>query len=233
MLAAGLGTRLRPLTSNTPKCLVPINGVPLMQIWLERLSAAGIGPFLVNTHYLQDQVAKFVAQSAFKSQVQLVEEVTLLGTAGTLLANREFFSNEDGMLLHADNYCLANFPRFIAAHEDRSKNCLMTMMTFTSDRPQQCGVVELDSSGVVVDFHEKVNNPPSSIANAAAYILSAEMIRELNGVTDFSTEVIRQYLGKIQSYHIRETLIDVGTLESYHQACAVALKQNKELEGMK
>lgn len=45
LLAAGFGTRLRPLTETVPKCLVPIKGKPLIQIWLERLSAAGIGPF--------------------------------------------------------------------------------------------------------------------------------------------------------------------------------------------
>ena len=48
LLAAGLGTRLRPITNTIPKCLVPINGTPLLQIWIEQLSEAGIGPFLIN-----------------------------------------------------------------------------------------------------------------------------------------------------------------------------------------
>ena len=56
LLAAGLGTRLRPLTDTMPKCLVPIKGRPLLSIWLERLTQAGIGPFLINTHYLANQV---------------------------------------------------------------------------------------------------------------------------------------------------------------------------------
>ena len=73
LLAAGLGTRLQPITNNTPKCLVPINGTPLLQIWLERLTAAGMGPFLVNTHYLADMVTAFVEGSTFKKNVLLVE----------------------------------------------------------------------------------------------------------------------------------------------------------------
>mgnify|MGYP003956646267 CR=1 FL=1 len=60
LLAAGLGTRLQPITDKIPKCLVPIKGKPLLQIWLERLAQVGIGPFLINTHYLAEQVEAFI-----------------------------------------------------------------------------------------------------------------------------------------------------------------------------
>ena len=90
LLAAGLGTRLRPITDTTPKCLVPIGSKPLLQIWLERLSEAGIGPFLINTHYLADQVKTFVEESAFRKKITLVHENHLLGTAGTLIENLDF-----------------------------------------------------------------------------------------------------------------------------------------------
>ncbi len=52
LLAAGLGTRLRPITDKIPKCLVPIQGKPLLEIWLDKLYEAGVQEFLVNTHYL-------------------------------------------------------------------------------------------------------------------------------------------------------------------------------------
>ena len=119
LLAAGLGTRLRPLTDTMPKCLVPIHGKPLLGIWLERLSNAGVGPFLVNTHYLSDQVRNFLANNVCVDQISVVEEAELLGTAGTLRANLTFFAGEDGMLIHADNYCLANFDDFLRAHQNR------------------------------------------------------------------------------------------------------------------
>ena len=112
MLAAGCGTRLRPITENIPKCLVPIGGKPLLQIWLERLSEAGFGPFLINTHYLHERVVEFVRESPFSNQISLVYEPELLGTAGTLINNIDFFQGKDGMVLHADNYCLADMKAF-------------------------------------------------------------------------------------------------------------------------
>ena len=61
ILAAGLGTRLRPITSTTPKCLVPINGVPLLELWLRDCERAGVDAVLVNTHHLAERVEEFVA----------------------------------------------------------------------------------------------------------------------------------------------------------------------------
>ena len=62
LLAAGLGTRLRPLTLHTPKCLVPIHGEPLLGRWLRQLEAAGCEAVLINTHYLADQVLAFLGE---------------------------------------------------------------------------------------------------------------------------------------------------------------------------
>ncbi len=226
LLAAGLGTRLRPLTNTVPKCLVPIKGKPLLAIWFERLSDAGIRPFIVNTHYLAGQVEHFVRESPWNSSVSLVHEAQLLGTAGTLLANLDFFQGEDGMLVHADNYCLADFDAFVAAHRSRPPHCLMTMMTFKTDTPSTCGIVELDQSGVVVGFHEKVPNPPGHTANGAVYILSAEMLAILGsnmaGVTDFSTEVLHNFVGHIYTYHTDAMFLDIGSPESYSKANAKA-----------
>jgi mannose-1-phosphate guanylyltransferase len=218
-LAAGLGTRLRPLTNTIPKCLVPIKGEPLLGIWLERLSEAGMGPFLVNTHYLADQVESFVKTSPFKEQVRLVNELELLGTARTLIDNLNFFRGGDGMLIHADNYCLADLSAFEQAHLQRPPECVMTMMTFRADSPSACGIVELNEQGVVVSFYEKVPNPPGNLANGAVYILSAELLKiigqQLHFVKDFSTEVLQHFVGRIYTYESKETFIDIGTIQAY------------------
>ena len=63
LLAAGLGTRLRPITDKIPKCLVPIQGRPLLEIWLDKLCEVGVQEFLVNTHYLAAQVEEFISNS--------------------------------------------------------------------------------------------------------------------------------------------------------------------------
>ncbi|MGH9203514.1 MAG: sugar phosphate nucleotidyltransferase, partial [Vicinamibacterales bacterium] len=83
LLAAGYGTRLKPLTDAVPKCLVPIRGRPLLDYWLDLLFTDGIEAALINTHHLADRVQAFVAASRWKSRVTLVHEDSLLGTGGT------------------------------------------------------------------------------------------------------------------------------------------------------
>lgn len=222
LLAAGFGSRLRPLTNSIPKCMVPIKGVPLLDIWLDRLKDAGIGPFLINTHYLSEQVVDFISQGPHKEYVTLKNEVQLLGTAGTLIANLDFFQDTDGLLVHADNYCLADFSAFMDAHHKRPKNCVMTMMTFKASRPSSCGIVVLDNKGVVIDFFEKKTNPPGDIANGAIYILSPEFFKEIKSWVsppkDFSSEVIEKFLGRIYSYETKSIFLDIGTPESFREA---------------
>ncbi len=219
LLAAGFGTRLRPLTNSVPKCLVTIKGEPLLGIWLERLGKAGVGPILINTHYLSAQVNSFIAGSKFQKNVAVVHEPNLLGTAGTLIANLDFFDGEDAMLIHADNYCLADLEDFQDAHRNRPKGCLMTMMTFRTDAPSTCGIVEVNNSGVVVGFYEKVSNPPGNLANGAIYILSAELLADMknkfSAAKDFSLDVLGNLIGEIYSYESSEIFIDVGTPISY------------------
>ena len=65
LLAAGLGTRLRPLTLKTPKCLVEIDGTPLLGIWLEKLNKIGCHEVLINTHYLNEKVENYLSKISF------------------------------------------------------------------------------------------------------------------------------------------------------------------------
>jgi len=222
LLAAGLGTRLRPLTDTLPKCLMPVKGQALLGIWLERLQRAGIGPFLINTHHLSGLVESFVEASPYRDNVKLVHELELKGTAGTLLRNLDYFQGEDAMLIHADNYCRADISAFVRAHRNRPAECVMTMMTFRASQPERCGIVETDNSGVVTGFHEKIENPPGDIANGGVYILSKELLTQLDAdfrhATDFSTQVIPSFVGRVYSYHTSEIFIDIGTPENYAAA---------------
>lgn len=219
LLAAGLGTRLRPLTDNIPKCLVPVHGRPLLDYWLELLVSANVSPILVNLHYFSDQVQAYISQSRYCDHVRTVFERELLGTAGTLLRNRAFISDEPVMLIHADNLSRFNVGRFIEQHRLRPVECEITMMTFASPTPESCGIVELDERGVVINFHEKVANPPSNLANGAVYIIEPKIINFLESLDkeaiDFSTEVLPSYCGRIYTFHNSDYHRDIGTLESY------------------
>jgi len=231
LLAAGLGTRLRPITDFTPKCLVKIGNKPLLQIWLERLTDAGFGPFLINTHYLADQVNLFVEKSPCREKIKLVHESQLLGTAGTLLENLDFFNDENLMLIHADNYCLADLAEFKDAHMNRPIGCVITMMTFHTDDPVSCGIVELDDNGIVIRYHEKVENPPGNLANAAVYILEPAVInfiKELrDNIIDFSTQVLPHFLGRINTYHNEIYHRDIGNIQSLTTAQLECYKRSE------
>jgi mannose-1-phosphate guanylyltransferase len=233
LLSGGYGERLRPLTYSVPKCLAPINGVPLLEIWLNNLKKANLGPILVNTHYLRDQVEDFINSLDCNNNIQLIYEPKLLGTAGTLINNIDFYKGEDGLLIHADNYCRANLSEFIDAHKKRPSECLMTMLSFKTDSPSSCGILELDNNNVVKAIHEKVDNPPGQIANGAVYILSNKLLellsKENKPIKDFSLEVLPRLIGKIFAFETKEFFIDIGTLDSYKKANTVDLELKKHL----
>src|SRR5690242_16196932 len=100
LLAAGMGTRLRPLTDSVPKAMVDIAGRPLLDRWLAMLFAGGIERVLVNTHYLAPVVENFVRSSRWSGSVDLVDEKLLLGTGGTLMANRAWFGGGPLLVTH-------------------------------------------------------------------------------------------------------------------------------------
>ena len=218
LLCAGVGARLRPVTSLVPKCLVPINGKPLLEYWLENLSAVGIEEFLINTHYLHEQVEEYVKNSKYRDKITLIYEEKLLNTGGTLLANREFFDDEAFMLVHADNLSFCDFKEFIESHEKRNSLCEITMMLFKSDNPSSCGIVELKDN-IVTQFHEKVDNPPSDLANGAVYICEVSLFEFLESLNkkdiDFSNDVLPKFMGRINTYLNSVYHRDIGTPQSY------------------
>src|SRR5215472_16137594 len=96
LLAAGRGTRLRPFTDTVPKCLLPIRGTPLLEIWLRLCERFGIQEVLLNLHSHAPQVRNFLSNRRTKIlAVKLVEEQILLGSAGTLRVNRDWIGNDE------------------------------------------------------------------------------------------------------------------------------------------
>jgi len=147
--------------------------------------------------------------------VHTVHEPELKGTAGTLLANQSFFSGCTGLLIHADNAMAESLRPFLTAHHNRQAGCLLTMLTFKSDTPSSCGIVELDAQDIVQGFHEKVVDPPGNRANGALYAFDPPLLDHLNcmpePLSDFSTEVIPSLIGRIQTWNTYQAYLDIGT----------------------
>ena len=229
LLAAGFGTRLLPLTNQIPKCLVKINEKPLLQYWIDILKkSTQCNEIFINTHYKSEEVKHFIEKCNFDNtdvNIKVFHEKTLLGTAGTV---RHLINCTDGLdkneslfVAHADNLTHFNFDDFIGFHEDRPKNAHITMMTFLTDSPENSGIVELNSSGIIKKFHEKSSDPPGNLANGAVYVFSniaLKAIVENDYITDLSTELIPLFLNEIISYFNNTYHRDIGTTESLKKA---------------
>jgi mannose-1-phosphate guanylyltransferase len=231
LLAAGLGTRLRPLTEHTPKCLVEIGGRPLLDYWLHDLRVAGVEKFLINTHHLAQQVQAFVSEHPLRDNIQLVHEPDLLGTARTIWTNRHFLGGSTTLVAHADNFCVCDWTDFFRAHRNRPMGTVLTMMVFRTDSPRDCGIVELDEQGVVVAFHEKIANPPGNLANGAVYLIEPELIQasHLFGSTtsDLSNEILPELVGQMFTWQNQDLHIDIGSerqLTRARKSAAIGVK---------
>lgn len=222
LLAAGLGTRLRPLTDSVPKAMVDIAGRPLLDRWLQMLIEGGVERVLVNTHYLGSVIRAYLQTSPWHDRVDLVDEKVLLGTGGTLLANRAWFGPGPLLVTHGDNASELDIRAFTRAHAGRSVGILATMALFRADNPQSCGIVVMDGSKVIREFHEKQANPPGNLANAAAFVFEPEIFDYLagtgNGMIDLSAEIIPRLIGRIQGFEINGYHRDIGTPESLEMA---------------
>ncbi|WP_457488923.1 nucleotidyltransferase family protein [Tardiphaga sp. P5_C10] len=222
LLAAGIGSRLRPITDTVPKCLVQIQGRPLLDYWLDLVFQGGIERVLLNTHWLAPQVQAHVMASPWADRIDQVYEETLLGTGGTVLANRDWFQKQSFLLAHADNLTDFDVAGLIAAHEGRPTGHAITMLGFRTDDPSSCGILELDRQNTVLAFHEKVANPPGNLANGAVYIFEPEVIDAIAAlerpVVDLSTEIIPNYLGRILCVETDGYHRDIGNPESLRRA---------------
>jgi len=201
---------------------VPIHGKPLLAYWLDLLLPGGIERVLINTHYLAGKVQEFCASSPWRNRIALAHEAALLGTGGTILANRAFFGGNPFLVAHADNLTRFSVADFIRAHRERPPGAAITMMTFTTDSPQSSGIVETGDLSLVRQFHEKVKNPPGDRANAAVYIMEPEVLDFLASlgkrVIDLSNEVIPRFLGRIATFHNSDYHRDIGSEQSLRAA---------------
>lgn len=221
LLVAGLGTRLKPITDHTPKCLVPINGVPLLAIWFEKLLQAGVTEVLVNTHWLAEQVEDYVAENSPRGlKVQLFHEPILLGSAGTLYANRDFLGSDPFLIIYGDNLSDVDLGTMYKAHQQYQP--ILTMGTFAAEFPEKCGIAEVDDQGLIQGFVEKPEQPTSNCAAAGIYVATPRIFDYFpesgaDEQLDLGFDVIPKLLGHMRQYPIN-LVIDIGTHENLKKA---------------
>jgi len=224
-MSAGLGTRLRPTTDRIPKCLVPVAGRPLLDYWFERFVPAGVRRVLINTHHFPDQVRQFAAMinrdgwSGNRFQVDEAFEPVLLGSAGTITANRWFADGADIVLIvYAVNLSGIDLKSFLEFHSPHGDP--FTMALFRTEAPTRCGIAETDAAMRVVSFVEKPAHPKCNLANAGIYALTADAFREIADMRGFDIgfDVLPRFVGRMRGWEWNGYHLDVGTHESLARA---------------
>jgi mannose-1-phosphate guanylyltransferase len=216
ILAAGTGERLKPLTDAIPKCLVPIQGVPLLEIWLELCRRQGIDEVLINTHSHAKAVRDFLQPHNGRFKVHMVHEDTLLGSAGTLLANRGWIKpGEDFWVFYGDVLTNMDLTCMLALH--RAGGQIATIGVNRAADPSQCGIVTVDQYQTVRDFAEKPSRPVSNLAFSGILVATPSIFDEIPEriPADLGFHVLPNLVGRMKAYLISDYLVDVGTPVSY------------------
>ena len=219
LLAAGVGSRLRPITDTLPKCMVVIDDRPLLDVWLDAFDRAGIDEVLVNLHHLPDVVRDHIAARGGSPVVRTFFEPELLGSAGTLAANRHWVDGDEMFLAaNADN--LTDFDVRSLIDEHREHDAIATLTVFHSETPSAGGVVEVDRDGTVVGFAEKPAEPVSDLTNAGIYAFHPSVLGEITGPapTDIGHHLLPRLVGRARAMPVEGYFRDIGTVEAYRRA---------------
>jgi len=222
LLAAGIGSRLGELTKTTPKCLMKVGGQTMLDHWLGKLDKLGVTDFLINTHYLADQVDAFISTHPLCDRINISFEPILLGTGMSLVNHLEWLKTDDCFVVHVDNYCEDSLEGMCNAFRNRPSSCDGTMLVFKTNRPRECGIVGYDDNFILTNFHEKVDDPPSAEASGAVYLFSASFLHELSSeaptLNEISKDLIPMMIGRINCYFTKRYFQDIGRPETLTEA---------------
>lgn len=219
LLAAGHGTRLRPLTDTIPKCLLPVRGAPMLSIWLDLCHRHGICEVLINAHAHGEQVRGYLAAHQNGVKVSVVDEPVLLGSAGTVLANRDWVAGERYFwVLYADVLTNVDLGRMMQFHLERQG--LATLGGYEVPDPGRCGIMRVDADGIVRGFVEKPKKPVGRLAFSGLMIADAALLDQIpeSRPADMGFDVLPRLAGKVAAWPVSDYLLDIGTLENYELA---------------
>lgn len=223
ILAAGEGTRLRPLTLSLPKPMVPIVGTPLLERTLFWLADQGVTEAAVNLFHRPQVIPDYFGDRFADIRLHYFFEETLRGTAGGLKAAEQVFRDAPFFVIYGDNLIRADLRRLLGFHN--SQGGVGTVGLFHHPNPTAAGIVAAEPDGRITRFVEK---PPadqvfSDMANAGVYVLDPAVLEVIPSdiPSDFGRDIFPRLLALGQPLYgtlLGGYLQDTGTPEAYRQA---------------
>jgi NDP-sugar pyrophosphorylase family protein len=223
ILAAGLGTRLKSLTSSMPKPMLPVAGRPLLEHSIELLRSYGVSEIAINLHFQPDViVSHFGDGSGFGVKLVYSREDRLLGTAGA--AKRlELFLDQPFYVLYGD--VLTDVDLSVLAARHCARQAALSMVLYRVEDPMRAGIVDMAADGRVRRFREKPSAVEvfSDLASAGVFVVEPAVLASIPPATffDFGHDVIPQLLVRgsaVYGWWAPGYVMDIGSLERYRQA---------------
>jgi NDP-sugar pyrophosphorylase family protein len=231
ILAAGLGTRLRPLTDTIPKPLLPVGGTPLILWNLLLLRASGICDVIINLHYLGHLIEEAIGDgSRWDMQVRYSHEPTLLGTGGGLKAAEWFFENQPFVVINGDTLIELDVKALREFH--RAHGGVATLVLRDDPQAAQWGAVESDAQNRILRINGRGMSQADSTGPlvermfAGVHILHPSVLQDAPPGTPFS--IIDSYTNELGRGSRMFGFVhagywsDIGTMERYAHAQADA-----------
>jgi mannose-1-phosphate guanylyltransferase len=231
ILAAGFGTRLKPLTLSLPKPMFPVLNRPLLEHTLNFLSSQGIQDIIVNVHHLPNKIVDhFGDGSKFGVRLKFSHEEEILGTAGGLKKAQPFLEDETFLVINSDVLADIDLTKVLSFHNEK-KSCL-TLVVRQDAHPEKYKPIELADDGRITRFVDaSINNPPTTtqrVMFTGIQIMEPEIFSRIPSGKFFGTAegvfpaMIEDGLPVYGVLH-NKYWIDMGTRETYIQAQADAL----------
>ena len=219
LLVGGFGTRLKPLTNETPKPMLPIGGLPVTEHQLLAAKKAGVNTVILATSYLSEVFTPYFGDgSRWGMKLLYAVEKEPLGTGGAIrnaAAMVDFAgSSEEFVIFNGDVMSKHNIAAQLALHKERGADATLHLIEVADARAFGC--VPTDATGRVTDFLEKMDNPVTNDINAGCYVFSSSVISEIpeGKVISIERETFPQLVKSgrpIYGYREQSYWLDIGT----------------------
>ena len=220
VLAAGFGSRLKPLSDCIPKPLIPVLNIPCLFYTFALLKQAGITEIICNIHYHADAIRRCIKSSNLEGlHITFSEEPIILGTGGGLKKCEHLLDGSDFLLVNSDIITNIDFRALIEQHEQSGRPGTLTL--YETPEAATIGAIGVEE-GLIKDFRNLRNTSlGSSFIYTGTAVLSKEIFRYLK--SGFSGIVETGFIGLVDNgglgyYHHKGIWMDIGTMESYWKA---------------